>query len=128
MTSAIQPIHYQLFSTDKFITQLTEQFVYSNNERHISVIAAHSFYVQIDNHGNKSYMKSEYWQLHASFVKEGDSMNDYVCLFNQPLYHKRKYRQVNRSETISISITDYDGNAIQPNENLHIIVELLLQY
>ncbi len=127
MTS-IQPIHNLLFSTDKFITNLPEPFVYSNNERNISVIAAHAFYVMTDNHGNKSYTKPEYWQLHSTFVQEGEAMNHYVCLFNQPLYHKRKYKQANRALTFKIWITDYEGNKIEPNENLHIVVELLLQY
>ncbi len=123
-----QPVQYLLFSTDKFITFLPEAFVYSNNERNISVIAAHAFYVMTDDYGNPTYTKPEYWQLHASFVQEGDFMNHYVCLFNHPLFHKQKYKQANRVLSFKIWVTDYNGNIIEPNENLHIIVELLLQY
>lgn len=90
--NSITPIQFQLFSTNTFTTLLPEAFVYSNNDKYISVIAAHAFYEIIDEHGNKSYTKPEYWQLHASFVQEGDCMDQYVCLFNQPLFHKRKYR------------------------------------
>ncbi len=127
-TEPIQPKRYQLFSTDKFVTKLPEPFVYSTNERNISVIAAHAFYVMKDSNGVRTYTKPEYWQLHASFVQEGDSMDQYVCMFNEPLFHKRKYRQVNRALEFRICITDYEGNVIEPDENLHIVLELLLQY
>lgn len=67
------------------ITILPQAFVYNNNEKFISVLSAHAFYEMIDNHKNKFQTKPEYWELNTSFIQEGDCMNEYVCLFNQPL-------------------------------------------
>lgn len=85
-------MNYQLFPTNKFRINLLEVLAFSNNERILSVIGAHPFYMMIDNQENKSYMKPEYWRIHTSFVQEGDLMDQYVHLFNLPLHHERKYR------------------------------------
>lgn len=88
----LTPVNYQIFSTNTFTTLLSKAFVYGNNEKFITLITNHAFYEIIDNHRNKFYTKPEFWLLHTSFVLEGECINQIECLFNQPLYHKRKYR------------------------------------
>ncbi len=70
----------------------------------------------------------QYCQLHADFVQDDECLEQYVCMANLPLYHKRKYKQYNNPRYFNVWFTDYKGTKIELDSSYHFVVELLLEY
>ncbi len=70
----------------------------------------------------------QYCQLHADFVQDDECLEQYVCMANVPLYHKRKYKQYNNPRYFNVWFTDYKGTKIELDSSYHFVVELLLEY
>lgn len=121
---------FQLFTTDRLTTQYPDYFVNSPNPKNVSVISVYLFEDQPEQtEGIREFRIPKYVRFYADFVKEHvGPLGQYVCMANEPLYHKRKYRQVSNPREFTIWFTDYKGTKIELTDKHHFIVELLLEY
>lgn len=121
---------FQLFTTDQLTTKYPDYFTNSSNEKNVSVIAVYLFCdVPSQTPSLTEFMIPKYVRFYADFVKEEvGPLGQYVCMANEPLYHKRKYRQASNPREFTVWFTDYKGTKIELNPSHHFIVELLLEY
>ena len=102
------------------------EFVASGRRKFVYVIAAHMF---LTDTSDNSFTKPTFVSLHADFVQDDDYENGFVCMFNAPLYKRKKYEQFNNVKSFKIWCEDYQGNALDLTQaSVNITLELMLEY
>ena len=104
-----------------------DAFVRSRRIKYVHVIAAHLF---VPGEDANTFERPTCYELHASFVQdELDIMNQFVCMFNQPLYKRKKYEQFNSVRDFKVWVRDtMDGNTVTLGTGAKIMLELMLEY
>ena len=121
----LAPTTKRYFTTDQFTGRYPNEFVSSDRKKYVHVLAVYIY----QNGEDDEFTRPNYIQFHANFVQDSDYLNGYVCTGNQPLYQRKKYEQFNSERDYKFWLTNYEGEAIDPvTNNIHIVVELMLEY
>ena len=99
-------------------------FVESRNLKFITVIAVDLWLEDEDG----DYIRPNFVTFHSDFVQLEPHLDHFVCVCNQQLEQRKKYEQVRATQGFNWWLCDYKGQRMELNEDVHLIVELMLEY
>ena len=125
--NSLKPITKRYYTIDGSVegnALYPSDFIESKNLKFITVIAVDLWLEDQDG----DYIRPTFVTFHSDFVQLEPHLNHFVCVCNQQLEQRKRFEQVRATQGFNWWLCDYKGQRMELNEDVHLIVELMLEY